>query len=48
MWIRKAPYLLKADLPLITHHENCLQRALGVDKDRGEYAVLNRSRCKKS
>ena len=25
----------------------CLQRALGVDKDRGEYAVLNRSRCKK-
>ena len=143
MWIRKAPYLLNTELPLITHHENlpagakelariidpttsgdlwvivkqnenklslvktyilnldtgpkyschqqdfpleflswfpqaliefqkppsegglhagamttpdinvagemlCLQRALGVDQDRGGYAVLNRSRCRKN
>jgi hypothetical protein len=26
----------------------CLQRALGVDRDRGGYAVINRSRCEKN
>ena len=26
----------------------CIQRALGVDQDRGGYAVMNRSRCEKN
>lgn len=26
----------------------CIQRALGVDQDRGGYAVMNRFRCEKN